>query len=76
MRWVIAGPDELFPYLVEQAYYTEQPTPYVYSFWWPWIKNNHGEVHVNYSGWDQAGTSWATFIWLDQDMREDMSGGK
>jgi len=64
----------LFPYLVEQAYYIEQPTPYVYSFWWPWIKNYHGEVNINYTGWDPGGISWTTFVWLDQDARKLKTG--
>jgi peptide/nickel transport system substrate-binding protein len=44
------------------------PRAYNYTVWWPWLKNYHGEVSVGYLN----GFSWATWAWLDQDMKKSM----
>ncbi len=43
-----------------------------YTFWWPWMKNYHGEERVGYIHTN----TFAQYIWLDQDMREEMTGQK
>ncbi|MBI4284010.1 MAG: hypothetical protein HY663_06030 [Chloroflexi bacterium] len=58
--------EKLIPYLLEQAFVIPSPTPYSYRFWSPWIKNYHGEPI------DMA----ISFIWIDQDLKEQMTGRK
>jgi peptide/nickel transport system substrate-binding protein len=62
---------DLMPYLLEQAYVIPRPTPYSYVFWWPWVKNYHGEVDVNYTG---NSVTWIPWVWIDQDLKERMTG--
>ena len=33
-------------YVVGQIPYTQIPTAYVTTFWWPWVKNYYGEGNV------------------------------
>ena len=55
---------ELMAYIVEQSYYIPLPTPLSYTFWWPWLKNYHGE----------APTRLAMYYWIDRDLKEQMTG--
>jgi len=61
---------ELVPYVLEQAWYVFPPDPYSYTMWQPWVKSYNGEWCV--------GTNWyynfPNFIWLDQDLKEKMTG--
>jgi len=61
---------ELVPYMLEQCHKFQFPTPYVYTFWQPWIKNYSGEMYVGYTNL----FSYTDYIWLDQDLREEMTG--
>ena len=61
---------ELMPYVLEQAPVIPVPNPYLYLFWQPWVKNYHGEGMVDYS----MGNVWTTWVWLDQNMKEAMTG--
>ncbi len=61
----------LYTYVLEQAWVITVPRPYQYTFWWPWIKNYHGELTVNPS---DAKTSWILWVWIDQDLKEQMTG--
>ena len=61
---------ENMPYLLGQAWMIPLPAPYVYSVWQPWLKNYHGETTLNFTG----GLSWAKYVWIDQDMKEQMTG--
>ena len=54
--------------MVDQAPYIWLPTQYVYSAWWPWVKNYSGEYSVGYIRYD----SWATWIWIDEALKESM----
>ena len=56
----------LVPYIMEQAYHIPRPTPYSYTFWQPWVKNHNGEIPI-YS-------QWAKYVWIDQDLKEKMTG--
>jgi peptide/nickel transport system substrate-binding protein len=63
-----AGADKIvrdfMPYVLEQAWYIERPMPYSYNFWWPWVKNHHGE----------ANPAFYQYFWIDQTMRNSMTG--
>jgi len=63
---------ELMPYILEQVPVITVPNPYLYLFWHPWVKNYHGEGSVDYS----MGGVWTTWVWLDQTMKESMTGRK
>jgi hypothetical protein len=60
----------IMPYVLEQAWYIPRPAPYTYTFWQPWVKNYHGEYALGYNA------SWPKYIWIDQDMKEQMTGIK
>ena len=54
--------------IIDQAPYVWMPIPYVYTAWWPWVKNYGGELRV---GAVRPGPIYAR-IWLDQDMKKKM----
>ena len=37
-------------------------------WWWPWVKNHYGEFTLA----DGAFSELIMYIWLDQDLKEDM----
>ena len=59
---------ELTARAVADAPYVWLPTQYVYSAWWPWVKNYNGELSV---GSIRPGPIYAR-IWLDQEMKKKM----
>jgi len=61
---------ETYPYVLEQCWMIEAPTNYDYNFWHPWLKNYHGEYSVGFFN----GPNFLMYIWLDQDLREEMTG--
>ena len=61
---------DITPYMLEQCYFVQMPSPYVYTFWQPWIKNYNGELNVGYTNL----FSYTDYIWIDQDLREEMTG--
>jgi peptide/nickel transport system substrate-binding protein len=54
--------------IVEKAPYIWLPTAYVYTAWWPWVKNYAGERRV---GSARPGPTHAR-IWIDQEMKKKM----
>ncbi len=56
----------LLPYLLEQAYVIPTPWPYISTFWWPWLKDYHGETAVRVSG-----LAWK-YVWIDQALKASM----
>lgn len=54
--------------ILDQAPYIWLPTGYVYSAWWPWVKNYGGELRV---GAVRPGPIYAR-IWLDHDLKRAM----
>ena len=54
--------------ILDQAPYIWLPTPYVYSAWWPWVKNYGGELRA---GAVRPGPIYAR-IWIDQEMKKKM----
>lgn len=57
---------KLRPYVMEQAFRIAMPTPYSHSFWWPWVKN--------YGGQGVYHGLFLRYIWIGQDLREQMIG--
>jgi peptide/nickel transport system substrate-binding protein len=55
-------------YIMEQVPCLILPTPYVYTAWWPWVKNYYGELRV---GAHRAAPIMAR-IWIDQDLKKKM----
>jgi peptide/nickel transport system substrate-binding protein len=61
---------EFVLYLLDQAYELQLPGQYAYMFWQPWLKNYHGEREVAYGSAMDVGI----YIWIDQDLKEEMTG--
>ncbi len=59
---------ELTRDILDKAPYIWMPTPYVYSAWWPWVKNYGGELRA---GAVRPGPIYAR-MWLDQEMKKKM----
>ena len=55
-------------YVLDQAPAIWLPAPYLYTAWWPWVKNFGGELYVG------AGRSAPIHarIWIDQDLKKKM----
>jgi peptide/nickel transport system substrate-binding protein len=62
---------EILPYLLGQAYYVPTPDPVAYTFWQPWLKCYGGELDVGYYMYRLR---WAPFVWIDQDLKYEMTG--
>ncbi|MFC1897450.1 ABC transporter substrate-binding protein [Chloroflexota bacterium] len=62
---------DMQPYAQSQVYYIEFPQPHEFVFWWPWIKNYNGELNLDQR---DNNVSWAKYAWIDQDLRESMTG--
>ena len=54
--------------MLDKAPYLWLPTPYVFTAWWPWVKNYDGELRV---GAVKPGPVYAR-IWIDQEMKKNM----
>ena len=54
--------------IIDKAPYIWMPIPYVYTGWWPWVKNYAGELRA---GSERAGPVYAR-IWVDQPMKQKM----
>lgn len=54
--------------ILDEAPYVWLPTQYVYTAWWPWVKNYNGELRA---GAVRPGPIYAR-IWLDLKMKEAM----
>jgi len=61
---------EVVPYILEQAWWIHPPGPYLNTFWWPWLKNFHGEYAVGYMDL----FSYPIYAWVDQNLKEKMTG--
>jgi len=59
---------ELTRDILDKAPYVWLPIPYVYSAWWPWVKNYNGELRA---GAERPGPIHAR-MWVDQDMKKKM----
>ncbi|MDA1074112.1 MAG: ABC transporter substrate-binding protein [Proteobacteria bacterium] len=54
--------------MLDRAPYLWLPIGYVYTAWWPWVKNYGGELRV---GAQRPGPIYAR-IWIDQKLKKDM----
>ena len=54
--------------IMEKAPIIVLPTAYVYTGWWPWVKNYGGELRA---GSDRPGPIHAR-MWIDQDLKKKM----
>jgi peptide/nickel transport system substrate-binding protein len=59
---------ELTREILDKAPYIWLPTPYVYTAWWPWVKNYGGELRA---GAVRPGPIYAR-LWIDRDMKKQM----
>jgi peptide/nickel transport system substrate-binding protein len=59
---------ELTHEILDKAPYIWLPIPYVYSAWWPWVKNYGGELRA---GAERNGPIHAR-VWIDQEMKKKM----
>jgi peptide/nickel transport system substrate-binding protein len=54
--------------ILDKAPYVWLPTPYVFTAWWPWVKNYAGELRA---GAVRPGPIYAR-IWIDQELKKKM----
>ncbi len=54
--------------ILDKAPYIWLPTPYMYSAWWPWVKNYNGELRA---GAVRPGPIYAR-MWIDQELKKKM----
>lgn len=54
--------------ILDKAPYLWLPTPYIYTAWWPWVKNYNGELRA---GAVRPGPIYAR-IWMDQELKKKM----
>jgi len=59
---------ELMKYVLNQAWYIPRVESPLYTIWWPWLKNYHGETQVGY--WNDK--SWTRWVWIDQNLKGSM----
>jgi len=59
---------EMTTYVLDQAPAIWLPSPYVYTAWWPWVKNYGGELYVGAGRFAPIHAR----IWIDQDMKKKM----
>ncbi len=59
---------ELTRDILDKSPYLWLPTPYIYTAWWPWVKNYGGELRA---GAVRPGPIYAR-IWVDQEMKKKM----
>jgi len=62
---------EGIPYMLGQAYYVPLPDPVAFTFWTPWLKLYNGEIDLGYYEYNSA---WAKYIWIDQDLKYELTG--
>ena len=58
-----------FAYALEQVWYIAPPAKLTYYVWWPWVKDYNGEYSVGRSKY----YNWPKWVWIDQDLKEDMT---
>ena len=54
--------------MLDEAPYIWLPVPYIYTAWWPWVKNYGGELRA---GAVRPGPIYAR-LWIDQEMKREM----
>ena len=59
---------ECVPYILENAWYIQQPNFTTEAFWWPWLKRYNGEYCHGYTQFH----GWIRYAWIDQDLKKEM----
>ncbi len=59
---------ELTIEMLDKAPYVWLPTEYIYTAWWPWVKNYGGELRA---GAVKPGPIYSR-LWIDQKMKEEL----
>ena len=52
--------------VIDNAFELTVPTPYLYSYWQPWIGGYHGEVESGFDLWEKLGL----YIWVDKSKKK------
>ena len=60
---------DITEHILAQAYRLPFPVSYNYHMWWPWVKQYGGEK-MGYG----ARRNWFAYPWIDQDLKESMTG--
>lgn len=56
------------PYILSQAWMIPHPEGPLYTFWWPWLRNYHGEGDLGYFN----SNLWCKYVWLDEALKASM----
>ncbi len=56
---------DIVPYILENAFLIQLPAPWGFRVWQPWLKNYYGEGISKF---------WIQYAWVDQDLKEKMTG--
>jgi len=62
---------ELLPYSLSMCFYQQLPTPYVYTYWQPWVKGYNGEYMAGYAN---QGCDHQRHLWYDQELKQELTG--
>jgi len=62
---------DITPHILEQCYLIPLPAHKQYHFWQPWVQGYHGELLCGYMG---SFEDFTKYIWIDQDLKEEMTG--
>jgi hypothetical protein len=57
-------------HILEESWSIPLPGSYSYKFWPSWVKDYRGEGNVGYLN----AYIWLNYIWVDQDLKEEMTG--
>ena len=63
--------EELRPYILEQASKIPFPQPYLYSLWWPWLKNTYGQLGTGATNASGI-VPFYKYFWIDQALKKSM----
>ena len=64
--------NKFYPYAREQTWWIETPSPHQWTMWSPWIKQYNGEQTVGFCNF----FSFPRWIWVDQDLKEELTGSR
>ncbi|MFC2056774.1 ABC transporter substrate-binding protein [Chloroflexota bacterium] len=57
---------ELMPYVLDQVWAIPKVSSYLYTLWWPWLKNYSGEIHLG------SQSLFFNWVWIDQELKKSM----
>jgi peptide/nickel transport system substrate-binding protein len=61
--------EEFYPAALGEVFQIELPGTYAYNFWQPWVKAYSGEISIG-----KKNNYYQMYLWLDQDLKEEMTG--